>query len=611
MFIDGGGCYGIAFNGSLWVAVGDGFCYSTNLWTWNAINRASLFTNTGQAIAWNGSMFVAGGDRGSGTSSIAYSTNGITWTSSNPTPLTYRCSSIACNSSMWIAVGYGSGAGPAVGAYSTNGITWTEIGFYNIINTSLGNCILSVVWNGTIWIILSYGTYKIAWSIDGLNWYGVNTTAVLQNNGYNYAIAWNGSMFVGISGFSAGQLGYSTNGTNWTAVSGVTIGQSNCAIAWTGSMWIITGTNATTAIFYSTNGTSWTGVSGTNTNRYWFRTISVYNYPVLPANPVTVTPPALPYTLNSSTLITHGYSGTSWPNSKISISNDGGTTWASFGTGDIFSGTNITPIAYNGILYTTGVYYSYNLSSWRLCHGAMSSGSLIHIVYNGSYFVATRGGATYYSSDGINWSLQRSASGTPAGLSWNGTTWISASTSNGLAYSTNGTTWTSITMPTIMGQIYAIGSNATMTILAGLNTASSGQAACYSTNLTTWTSITFPSYFNLQSISASNSQNTSIVWNGSMWVMTGQGSHNGSNYIQSIIYSTNGITWSSISNGQIFSKPYGNLCWTGSKWICTQYMSNDTTPGLAYSSNGTSWTEISLTVGSIGALRYIRQNVQG
>jgi hypothetical protein len=515
---------------------------------------------------------------------------------------------------MWIAVGYGSGAGPAVGAYSTNGITWTEIGFYNVINTGLGYCILSVVWNGTIWIILSYGTYKIAWSIDGINWYGVNTTAVLQNGGYNYAIAWNGSMFVGISGFSAGEIAYSTNGINWTAVSGVSIGQSNCAIAWTGSMWIITGTNTTTAIFYSTNGTSWTGVSGTNTNRYRFRTISVYNYPVLPANPVITTPPAIPFTLNSSTLITYGLSGSGWPNSKISISNNDGITWASFGTGDIFSGTNITPIAYNGILYTTGVYYSYNLSNWRLCNGSGFSASYQSggTIWNGSCFISYQYLNILYSTDGINWSNVKTMTSIPTGLTWNSSAWI-ASSGDGLAYSTNGTTWTNITRPTIMGGITAIGSNATMTILVGSN-AVGNKGACYSTNLTTWTSITLPNYFDVQTInSGSNTQGTSIVWNGYMWVMTGIGNHTGTNYIQSIIYSTNGITWSSISNGEIHQNHSGNLCWTGSRWICTRHITSTTQPGIAYSTNGTSWTGITagFTAGSIGSLRYIRQNVPG
>jgi hypothetical protein len=81
-------CYDIAWNGSLWVAVGtpitplsgNTVAYSTDGITWTGL-RLTVFSRA-RTICWNGETFIAGGQiQNPGDFQIlAYSTDGINWT---------------------------------------------------------------------------------------------------------------------------------------------------------------------------------------------------------------------------------------------------------------------------------------------------------------------------------------------------------------------------------------------------------------------------------------------------------------------------------------------------------------------------------------------------
>jgi flagellar basal body rod protein FlgG len=64
----------------MWVAVGGGtthtIAYSNNGTTWTGLGK-TIITDRALGVAWNGTMWVAVGE---GTNSIAYSNNGTTWT---------------------------------------------------------------------------------------------------------------------------------------------------------------------------------------------------------------------------------------------------------------------------------------------------------------------------------------------------------------------------------------------------------------------------------------------------------------------------------------------------------------------------------------------------
>ena len=71
--------YGVAWNGTMWVAVGQGtntIAYSSDGITWTGLGT-SAFSSVGHGVAWNGTRWVAVGQ---GTNTIAYSSDGITWT---------------------------------------------------------------------------------------------------------------------------------------------------------------------------------------------------------------------------------------------------------------------------------------------------------------------------------------------------------------------------------------------------------------------------------------------------------------------------------------------------------------------------------------------------
>ena len=122
----GGQGSAVAWNGSMWVAVGSGngntIAYSYDGIVWTAANTNFFSGGIGYGVAWNGSMWVA---VGSGIiSSIAYSYNGINWTAATDffDSLGYG---VAWNGSMWVAVGYGTSSTSNTIAYSYNGIDWS------------------------------------------------------------------------------------------------------------------------------------------------------------------------------------------------------------------------------------------------------------------------------------------------------------------------------------------------------------------------------------------------------------------------------------------------------------------------------------------------------
>ena len=122
------------------VAVGfgpnDSIAYSDdNGKTWEGLGK-DIFTNLGLDVAWNGSMWVA---VGLGTThSIAISYDGITWQGRGKDIFTTRGYDVAWNGSMWVAVGEGTNDTIAI---SYDGMNWTGRG-KDILTTYGSRCSL-------------------------------------------------------------------------------------------------------------------------------------------------------------------------------------------------------------------------------------------------------------------------------------------------------------------------------------------------------------------------------------------------------------------------------------------------------------------------------------
>ena len=204
--------------------------------TWRGLGT-SIFSTQGKNVAWNGSMWVA---VGSGTNSIAYSYDGITWMGLGTSVFT-QGNGVAWNGTLWIAVGSGTNSI----AYSYNGLVWTGLGT-SIFTTGNG-----VAWNGTLWVAVGSGTNSIAYSYDGMSWIGLGVTLFSSSGN---SVAWNGSRWVAM-GSGTNTILYSSNGISWvSAVSCFTTAGNS--VTWNGTRWLAVGSGGNT-IGYSNDGSTW------------------------------------------------------------------------------------------------------------------------------------------------------------------------------------------------------------------------------------------------------------------------------------------------------------------------------------------------------------------
>lgn len=214
--------------------------------TWN-INNLSIFTGFG--VAWNGSLFVAVGQpyvAGANQPAIATSPDGINWTPI-PTPYIFG-RGIAYNGSLFVAV---SSAGSSI-ITSPDGINWS----IPISPLSSG---FGVVWSGSHWVVVGQDTSgnNVATSPDGINW----TAGTLSVLAVGYGIAWNGSLFVAVGqqiGSVSPAIVTSPDGLTWTDRSSSL--SSGRGIAWNGSLWIAVGYGKLggSSIVTSPDGINWT-----------------------------------------------------------------------------------------------------------------------------------------------------------------------------------------------------------------------------------------------------------------------------------------------------------------------------------------------------------------
>jgi len=244
-------CFAVAWNGTLWVAGGSGtygqpnssLAYSSDGIKWTAsASGNSLFTSC-SAVGWNGTLWVAGGG---GSNRLAYSSDGIEWTASTSGNgiFSNACNAVAWNGTRWVA---GGSANNRL-AYSSDGITWTA--------STSGNGIFSngcnaVAWNGTRWVAAGSENNRLAYSSDGITWTASTSGNALITN-FSTGVAWNGTIWV-VTGAGTNSLIYSSDGITWTAsTSGNEIFPGGCyAPAWNGTRWVVV---ASEKIGYSSDG---------------------------------------------------------------------------------------------------------------------------------------------------------------------------------------------------------------------------------------------------------------------------------------------------------------------------------------------------------------------
>ena len=207
-------CWDIKTNDTVWVAVG--VYYNTIAYSLDGINWVgcgSTILTEGYKVAWNGSIWVAVG-LGS-TYVSAYSTDGINWyggmlAADIPAGGLDSLDQIVWDGTKWLAYGgWGSGVEPL--ATSLDGISWTP----QVIGTPSGG-ITGIVYNNSLFSAVGTFTNPIAsyfaYSSDGVTWTAVTSvfddgpTGIAEVNG----------IYVASGGSSSNNLAYSFDGINWT-----------------------------------------------------------------------------------------------------------------------------------------------------------------------------------------------------------------------------------------------------------------------------------------------------------------------------------------------------------------------------------------------------------
>lgn len=144
-------------------------------WTYIAPG-ANMDNKAWVSVASNGaSLFVAVANAG-GTNHIMYSLNaGETWQLAN-TPVSFALNAVAWNGTRFVAVGDNT-AGSTFAQKSTDGITWTATGVYPETSNYT-----DVIWSGTTWIICNTGNVVAGRSIGVGNQNDVATWANAANS---------------------------------------------------------------------------------------------------------------------------------------------------------------------------------------------------------------------------------------------------------------------------------------------------------------------------------------------------------------------------------------------------------------------------------------------
>jgi hypothetical protein len=603
----GGVCNSVAYNGSIWVAVGTNtlpniastttIAYSFNGTTWTPANGKTFNGIGGQGfgVYWGKDKFVAAGCDSSSnpTTTIVYSYNGINWLSAlnNPfgTTATAKAMCVCNNGSMWVVGGTNGYVGTTyasyVGlAYSYNGSNWIPVygnqitaGFaINTVPPAKSTALRSVIWTGKRFFLTGIdgppNTNFCLTSMDGVNWFGARNPHT--SSYFTYSVATNGKIYVANGhGYNHSPGVFSVINTSldaysWSAVSAVNhpniynsvsgLGQNNTLggyVYWSGTRFFALGGNISTAgsSVISYDGFRWestiTNIFSTTGNAVG---LGMTSNCITRSNKITI--PA-------NILVNGGlYNSATNPHTPtLNYSLNNGTSWTVC-KGELF-GTNgaATCVAYNGRIWLAGGY------------NTASTTSTISLVYslNGIYWSQVPNSTNYFSYVvyGIAWS--------PTLKVWMATGQSSSSNSV-TAYSYDGLTWTNVSsLVPFTGTGFCVAWGQDKFVIGGN---SSGNKLYYSYNGKTWNSCTTPTI--TEYISA-------IAFNGTMWVAVGNNNPN-----SSVFYSYDGITWTITPTANVFNQDTtgrGAVGWSPSinRWVASRVHS---TANLYYSDDGINWT---------------------
>jgi hypothetical protein len=594
---------------SFWIAV----VASSTIWTspdgvtWTS--RTSQYSTQGSCLAFFRNIVVAGG---TGTNCIVTSSNGINWTARSSSATSVLSLAYSPTLSRWVA----GGTSNSIGFSDNNAITWTFS-----TNTQLPTNITGLIWNGTYFVATGTGNIVLATSADGITWrnsvpvsnavnnyncitykppimvaggQGTNVICISRDNGITwtqspsaaailtitYAVAWNGNIWVAVGGIG---IITSPDGVTWTN-RGSIFGTAGFDVLWADGLrlWIAVGTGATgtNAIVTSPDGVNWT-------SRVTVQTVSFSTGG---------------YRIGwSGNLLVVTGNGTA---SSVAISTNG-TTWRFLGLPITASASGFGGVVWNGQLWAavsdaaTNIWTSLDGITWT-SRATLTAGNCRSIAWNGTQFLVL-GNSTWCSTspDGFTWTMRNTQPVTTlVRATWNSvsTQWVVASTAPAIFTTPDAVNWIQRQAPVI--------SNTTV------------QSFAWAPQLNLWALVGGPSN-NVATASDADGVWVSrlttqigtancVAWNGSLFVAGGGTS------VQ-IYTSTDGVTWTSRTNGGVSWTVVNGVAWSSNLSIWVAVGANSTTSGvIASSTDGASWTSRSTTIfGANGAGLGVAVNTLG
>ena len=654
--------YGITWSQTLglFVAVGTGtnsIMTSPNGVTWSlptgGAGASLLLVPTAYVVVWNPvqNQFIIGGNSTSSTTNtLLTSVDGANWlgmTSLHAILYTVNC--VAWNGSIWVAGGISATANTVV-ASSPDGLVWTAASITNMTQ------IYGIAWSGISpvgsaqpvfplatggvgsstfnWLVVGAGSAStlIAYSTTGTSWTGVTQSII---TGTCFGVVWYpyGACWV-VVGTTTNTLMYSqvANGSSgWTAGANNQITTSGRAVTYGyvggAGLLVAVGQGATYNYVTSVNGVTWTGYLTSST----FPTgQSSFQWTI--GNGIAWSPNTFTFVVTGSGNVTLAYSLTpsaGWFPCNNALATSTTTTFSVFGGGGTGQGNAVT---WNGSMFIavgqgviatasvaavlpyinqpanisgTVVPYAIEATSidginWRVAPYANSQFQYLGVGSRPPIMVCGGQGTSQvgFSVDGgITWVPRSTGSGATAFstacycVAFNGLIWLAGGgtgTANTLQYSKDGIVWSAITGGSYPGQ----GGAGAVFGLAWANSLGLWCAVGYTTTTIAtsgdglnWTARGGNVLFN-------NSANA-VAWNGTVFVVLGNGTNT------TIAISRDGLSWSYVAANATFPAPSSQtpataaLAWNGNVWIAVT--NNGASNTIYWSSNSFTWNSIALT----------------
>ena len=488
---------GVAWNGSLFVAVGNTIVTSPDGVTWTSRDTADAGYPLLRDILWTGTQFVAVGNTHDSAGNIALmltSPDGVTWQRSDIGAVDYFVERIAWSGDRLVVTGNDYQTSTVI-LTSTDGVTWN----HRSLNTLM--VIENLVWGNDQFVAVGTNyednQYSILTSVDGATW------MPRRSDGPAYGVTWDNNRFVATA---YNRMLTSVDGVVWTS-SNVNVYNTLSSVAWTGQQWVSVGVGGT--ILTSANARDWTrrdsaivkgGLEGITSNGQQFVAVGF-----------------------NGTLITSS-TGLNW------TPRDAGGLNGLF---DVAWGNN----QFVAVGYGQNVLTSPNGVTWTPHTLDGSSYYLKGIVWSGSQFAAigyeyvnggSAKGVVFTSPDGVAWTRRNvNAAGLLESVAWSGNRFIAVGHNEDqpptplLLTSADGVTW-SFSSTTDFSELYDIVWGNHLFVAVGSNRSNSDFSILTSADGVTWTP------------RQSGGSVNGITWDGSQFVAVGYGA---------VLTSPDGIAW--------------------------------------------------------------------